>query len=346
MGPRPTWKRPMRPPPRSLLPAGVARRSRLRRPAHPAHRGAAPGRGLRRARVSLKREDLLHTGAHKINNVLGQVLLARRMGKRRIIAETGAGQHGVATATACARYGLECVVYMGEEDVRRQELNYFRMQLLGAKVVPVASGTRTLKDATNEAIRDWVAHVEDTFYVIGSVVGPHPYPRMVRDFQSILGREAREQISPPPDRCRISASPAWEAGATPWASSTPSARTRCAWSGWRRRGRGSHRPPRRDPRRRAARGAPRRPLHAPPGRRRPGGARALHLRGPRLSGGRPRARLASGHRPRRVRLGHRRRGARRLREDLPAGGDPPRAGDRPRAGPARRLGPELGPAGR
>jgi len=145
-------------------------------------------------RVFLKREDLLHTGAHKINNVLGQVLLARRMGKRRIIAETGAGQHGVATATACARYGLECVVYMGEEDVRRQELNYFRMRLLGATVVPVASGTRTLKDATNEAIRDWVAHVEDTFYVIGSVVGPHPYPRMVRDFQSILGREARDQI--------------------------------------------------------------------------------------------------------------------------------------------------------
>jgi len=142
----------------------------------------------------LKREDLLHTGAHKINNVLGQVLLALRMGKRRILAETGAGQHGVATATVCARYGLECVVYMGEEDVRRQELNFFRMELLGAEVVPVASGTRTLKDATNEAIRDWVAHVEDSHYVIGSVVGPDPYPRMVRDFQSVLGREAREQI--------------------------------------------------------------------------------------------------------------------------------------------------------
>jgi len=145
-------------------------------------------------RVFLKREDLLHTGAHKINNVLGQVLLARRMGKERIIAETGAGQHGVATATACARYGLKCTVYMGEEDVRRQELNYFRMRLLGAEVVPVTSGSRTLKDATNEAIRDWVARVEDTFYVIGSVVGPHPYPRMVRDFQTVLGEEAREQI--------------------------------------------------------------------------------------------------------------------------------------------------------
>ena len=145
-------------------------------------------------RVFLKREDLLHTGAHKINNVLGQILLALRMGKRRIIAETGAGQHGVATATACARYGLSCVVYMGEEDVSRQAPNYERMRYLGAKVVPVTSGTRTLKDATNEAIRDWVTHVRDTFYVIGSVVGPHPYPRMVRDFQSVLGREAREQI--------------------------------------------------------------------------------------------------------------------------------------------------------
>ena len=145
-------------------------------------------------RVYLKREDLLHTGAHKINNVLGQVLLALRMGKRRIIAETGAGQHGVATATACARYGLTCVVYMGEEDVRRQSLNYFRMRFLGATVVPVTSGTRTLKDATNEAIRDWVTNVRDTFYVIGSVVGPHPYPRMVRDFQTVLGREARAQM--------------------------------------------------------------------------------------------------------------------------------------------------------
>ena len=152
--------------------------------------GAACG-GLR---VLLKREDLLHTGAHKINNVLGQVLLARRMGKRRIIAETGAGQHGVATATACARYGLPCVVYMGEEDVRRQSLNFFRMRLLGAEVIPVASGTRTLKDATNEAIRDWVGSAEDTFYVIGSVVGPHPYPRMVRDFQSVIGLEARAQV--------------------------------------------------------------------------------------------------------------------------------------------------------
>jgi tryptophan synthase beta chain len=144
--------------------------------------------------VYLKREDLDHTGAHKINNALGQALLAQRMGKRRIIAETGAGQHGVATATVCARFGLDCTVYMGEEDMRRQELNVFRMRLMGAKVVPVLSGTRTLKDATSEAIRDWVTNVEDSYYIIGSVVGPAPYPRMVRDFQAVIGKEARAQM--------------------------------------------------------------------------------------------------------------------------------------------------------
>jgi tryptophan synthase beta chain len=144
--------------------------------------------------VWLKREDLNHTGAHKINNTVGQVLLARRMGKKRIIAETGAGQHGVATATVCARYGLECVVYMGEEDTHRQALNVFRMQLMGATVIPVKSGTRTLKDALNEAIRDWVTNVNDTHYIIGTVAGPAPYPRMVRDLQAIIGREAREQM--------------------------------------------------------------------------------------------------------------------------------------------------------
>lgn len=144
--------------------------------------------------VYLKREDLNHTGAHKINNTLGQVLLARRMGKQRIIAETGAGQHGVATATVCALFNLQCVVYMGEEDIHRQALNVYRMKLLGAEVRPVASGTRTLKDATNEAIRDWVTHVRDTHYIIGSVVGPDPYPRMVRDFQAVIGREARAQL--------------------------------------------------------------------------------------------------------------------------------------------------------
>jgi tryptophan synthase beta chain len=144
--------------------------------------------------IYLKREDLNHTGSHKINNALGQALLARRMGKRRIIAETGAGQHGVATATVCALFGLDCVVYMGEEDIHRQALNVYRMHLLGAEVRPVSSGTRTLKDATNEAIRDWVTNVTETHYIIGSVVGPDPYPRMVRDFQSVIGREAREQI--------------------------------------------------------------------------------------------------------------------------------------------------------
>jgi len=145
-------------------------------------------------RVLLKREDLNHTGAHKINNTLGQALLARRMGKRRIIAETGAGQHGVATATVCARFGLECVIYMGEEDMRRQRLNVYRMELMGARVVPVTAGTRTLKDATNEALRDWVSNVITTHYIIGSVVGPDPFPRIVRDFQAIIGREARAQV--------------------------------------------------------------------------------------------------------------------------------------------------------
>lgn len=144
--------------------------------------------------VFLKREDLNHTGAHKINNALGQALLARRMGKKRIVAETGAGQHGVAVATVAAAFGFQCVVYMGEEDTRRQALNVFRMKLLGAEVRPVRSGTATLKDATSEAIRDWVTHVRDTHYIIGSVVGPHPYPSMVADFQSIIGREAREQM--------------------------------------------------------------------------------------------------------------------------------------------------------
>jgi tryptophan synthase beta chain len=145
------------------------------------------------AQVYLKREDLLHTGAHKINNTLGQALLARRMGKRRVVAETGAGQHGVSVATVAALFGLECVVYMGEEDVRRQALNVFRMKLLGAEVRPVASGSCTLKDATNEAIRDWITHVRTTFYILGSVVGPHPYPMMVRDFQSVIGEEVKRQ---------------------------------------------------------------------------------------------------------------------------------------------------------
>jgi tryptophan synthase beta chain len=146
------------------------------------------------AKIYLKREDLNHTGAHKINNTLGQILLARKMGKKRIIAETGAGQHGVATATVAARFNLDCQIYMGAEDIERQALNVYKMEMLGAEVIPVTSGTQTLKDATNEAIRDWVTNVEDTHYIIGSVVGPHPYPEMVRDFQRIIGDEAKEQI--------------------------------------------------------------------------------------------------------------------------------------------------------
>jgi tryptophan synthase beta chain len=146
------------------------------------------------AQVYLKREDLNHTGAHKINNVIGQALLARRMGKPRVIAETGAGMHGVAAATIAARFGMECVVYMGSEDIRRQVQNVYRMKLLGATVVPVESGSKTLKDALNEAMRDWVTHIENTFYIIGTVAGPHPYPMMVRDFQCVIGREAREQM--------------------------------------------------------------------------------------------------------------------------------------------------------
>ncbi|AJC21948.1 tryptophan synthase subunit beta [Pandoraea pulmonicola] len=151
-------------------------------------------RELGGAQVYLKREDLNHTGAHKVNNVIGQALLARRMGKRRVIAETGAGQHGVATATIAARFGMECVVYMGAEDVKRQAANVYRMQLLGATVVPVESGSRTLKDALNEAMRDWVTNVESTFYIIGTVAGPHPYPMLVRDFQSVIGEECKVQM--------------------------------------------------------------------------------------------------------------------------------------------------------
>ena len=160
----------------------------------PIYHAARTSRELGGAQIYLKREDLNHTGAHKINNVIGQAMLARRMGKPRIIAETGAGQHGVATATICARYGLQCVVYMGSEDVKRQSPNVYRMKLLGATVVPVESGSRTLKDALNEAMRDWVANVDNTFYIIGTVAGPHPYPMMVRDFQSVIGTECLTQM--------------------------------------------------------------------------------------------------------------------------------------------------------
>jgi tryptophan synthase beta chain len=160
----------------------------------PIYHAARLSREIAGAQIYLKREDLNHTGAHKVNNTIGQAMLARRMGKRRVIAETGAGQHGVATATICARYGLECVVYMGSEDIKRQSPNVYRMHLLGAKVVPVDSGSKTLKDALNEALRDWVTNVESTFYIIGTVAGPHPYPSMVRDFQRVIGDECLEQM--------------------------------------------------------------------------------------------------------------------------------------------------------
>src|SRR6266513_2054415 len=235
------------------------------------------------AEIWFKREDLCHTGAHKINNALGQVLLARRMGKRRIIAETGAGQHGVAVATVCAKFGLQCDVYMGVDDMARQAINVYKMQLLGATVTPVESGSKTLKDATNEAIRDWVTNVRSTHYVIGSAVGPHPYPVMVREFQSVIGREGRAR-----------------------------ARQRGA--------RGLHR---RRPSRRAAR-----LVQLPAaGRGRPGDGDALHLSGPRLSGGRPGACLPSRSASRRVRERHRRAGARGFPSDLAVGGHHPGAGE-------------------
>jgi len=181
-------------------------------------------RELGGAQIYLKREDLNHTGAHKVNNTIGQALLAKRMGKPRVIAETGAGQHGVATATICARYGLECVVYMGSEDVKRQSPNVYRMKLLGATVVPVESGSKTLKDALNEALRDWVTHVENTFYIIGTVAGPHPYPMMVRDFQSVIGQECRVQMPEMTGRQPMRCWPASVGAATPWASSIPTSR--------------------------------------------------------------------------------------------------------------------------
>ena len=194
------------------------------------------------ANVWFKREDLAHTGAHKINNALGQILLAERMGKERIIAETGAGQHGVATATVAALYGKECVVYMGEEDTRRQRPNVVRMKLLGAEVVPVTSGSQTLKAALNEAIRDWVTNVEDTHYIIGTVAGPAPYPRIVRDLQAIIGRELEAQARERFGGTQTPWWPAWAAARTPSGPSTRSSGARgCAWLAWRRAEGGSRR---------------------------------------------------------------------------------------------------------
>ena len=274
----------------------------------------APGK-----RIYLKREDLLHTGAHKLNNALGQAVLARRLGKHRIVAETGAGQHGVATATVCARFGLECVVYMGEEDMRRQQPNVERMRLMGATVMPVDFGTKTLKEATSEAIRDWIANVETTHYLIGSCVGPAPYPEIVAELQSVIGHEAREQFL----------------AAT---GELPEAVVACVGGGSNAIGifhgfladadvrlvgveaagaasLGSGR----------AAGSPRRALVGARRRGRPDRRRALDLGRARLSRRRPGARVPPRHGPRRVPRRDRRRGARRVPRPRADGGDHPRA---------------------
>ena len=292
--------------------------------------------------VYLKREDLNHTGAHKINNALGQTLLAKRMGKTRIIAETGAGSHGVATATACALLGLECIVYMGTEDMRRQAPNVLRMELLGARVAPVDAGSRTLKEAVSATIRDWVANVGDTHYVIGSCVGPAPFPALVRDLQRIIGDEARAQILEKtgrlPDRVIACVGGGSNAIGTfvPFVDDAGVAADRRRGGGRRDR----HRAPRRAAHRRRARRRPARRLqrdHA--GRGRPDPRGALDQRRPRLSGHRPRARVAARHRPRDVLRRDRRRGARRVQAPGRARGHHPGA----RVLARGRLGARRGP---
>ena len=268
-------------------------------------------RELGGAQIYLKREDLNHTGAHKVNNTIGQAMLARRMGKPRVIAETGAGQHGVATATICARYGLECVVYMGSEDVKRQSPNVYRMKLLGATVVPVDSGSKTLKDALNEALRDWVTNVENTFYIIGTVAGPHPYPTMVRDFQRVIGDECIEQmpemIGRQPDAVIACVGGGSNAMGIfyPYIdhAGNPPDRRRGGRAGAR------DRPPRGLAVGRIARRAARQPDLPAAGCERPDPRDPFDLGRARLSGRRPRACVSEGHRPRRVRRHHRRRGA-------------------------------------
>ena len=259
------------------------------------------------AKLYLKRDELNHTGAHKINNCLGQVLLARRMKKRRIIAETGAGQHGVATATACALFDLPCVVYMGATDIERQKPNVFRMKLLGAEVVPVHSGTATLKDAMNEALRDWVAHVDDTFYVIGTVAGPHPYPMMVRDFQSVIGHETRVQLEKAEGRLPDTLVACIGGGSNAMGLFHPFLdEPECRDD--RRRGRRARhrdRAARGLADRRRARRVARQPHLPAAGRGRADPRRAFDFGRSRLSRHRPRARLAARARPRAIRLDHR-----------------------------------------
>ena len=271
------------------------------------------------AQIYLKREDLLHTGAHKINNALGQALLARRMGKHRVIAETGAGQHGVATATVCALFGLRCVIYMGAEDVRRQALNVFRMRLLGADVITVNAGTRTLKDAINEALRDWVTNVHDTYYLLGSALGPHPYPLMVRDFQSVIGREAREQILSATGEiaARAGCMRRWRLECD-WIVSSVHRRRRRAIDrrrGWRLRRfvRQTRREvSQRKKKRRRARGrSSGHDVLRAPGHERSDRDDSFHLRRTGLLGNWPRARVPSRQRPSRIYAGERCRSARR-----------------------------------
>ena len=293
------------------------------------------------ARIFLKREDLLHTGAHKINNAVGQCLLTRLMDKERVVAETGAGQHGVATATAAAALGLSCVVYMGSEDMRRQRLNVDRMRLLGAEVVPVDSGSRTLKDAINEAMRDWVTNVRTTHYVLGSVLGPDPFPRMVRDFHRVIGDEARLQLK----RQTGTEVPDLAIACVGGGSNAIGLFTafledrRVRLIGVEAGGRsGKHGRARGALRRRRPRRAPRHAHLRAPGR---GGADRRHPLGlgrPRLPGDRPRARLAARRGAGRVHLGHRRGGDRRLPPARPHRGDPARARELARAGRGHQAG--------
>ena len=293
------------------------------------------------AKIYLKREDLNHTGAHKINNTLGQALLAIRMGKQRVIAETGAGQHGVATATAAALLGLSCDVYMGAEDVRRQSLNVFRMRLMGASVIEVNSGSRTLKDATNEAMRDWMGSVAGTHYILGSVVGPHPFPTIVRDFQRVIGDETIEQTLEIEGRLPDAVVACVGGGSNasgifyPFASDERMAAVRLIGveAGGRGKGAGQHAAP-------LAYGSPG-VLHGSlslrfAGRGRPNRRRPQLLGRPGLPRRRPGARLLEGHRPRRVRRGRRRRGAGGVPAVGGIGGHPPRAGDGPRLRARRR----------
>ena len=294
------------------------------------------------AKIYFKREELNHTGAHKVNNVLGQIMLARRMGKTRIIAETGAGMHGVATATLCAKFGLPCIVYMGAVDVERQKPNVLRMKMLGAEVRAVESGAKTLKDAMNEALRDWVTNVADTFYCIGTVAGPHPYPAMVRDFQSIIGRETREQMQEAEGRLPDSLIACIGGGSNAMGLfhpflDEPSIEIYGVEAAGHGLPSGQHAA---SDRRRQARRAARQPHLSADERRRPDRGGAFDLRRPRLSRHRPRARLAQRHGPGEIPLRHRRRGGGGVPAVQQARGHHPGAGAgacaRPRASTSRR----------